>query len=272
MISVFISHSHDDGELVKLLITLLRSALNLPSQQIRATSIDGFRLPGGSNTTEQLRIEVQEAAVLIGLISKSSLKSAFVIFELGARWGSGKPMIPLLAPDVAPDSLADPLKGLNALKYDSPAQLHQLVEEMARHLGVELDHPAAYQKCIDEMVQLSAAVQPSKITEVSLNSTAALGDDAKALLLGAAQDHEGVIMRFRTATGLHIRTSGRDFVPDREPRTKARWQGVLGDLVGRNLLVDRSGKGEVFGMTNLGYSVADQLQRELEDPADRADG
>jgi hypothetical protein len=276
-ISVFISHSHDDEELVKLLITLLRSALNLPSHQIRATSVDGFRLPGGSNTTEQLRIEVQEAAVLIGLISKASLQSAFVIFELGARWGSGKPMIPLLAPDVEPGSLADPLKGLNALKYKSPAQLYQLVEEMAKHLGVELDRPAAYQKCIDEMTQLStsykAMAQSSKSAEATRNPIVALGNDAKALLLGIAQDHEGVIMRFRTATGLHIKAGGRDFVSDREPRTEARWQSALNELVGHSLVVDRSGKSEVFGITNLGYSFADELQRQIEEssPNDRAD-
>jgi len=282
VLSVFISHSHDDAELVKRLIILLRSALNLPSQQIRATSVDGFRLPGGSNTTEQLRVEVQEAAVLIGLISKSSLQSAFVIFELGARWGSGKPMIPLLAPDMEPKFLVGPLKEINALKYNSPAQIHQLVEDMARHLGVEIDRPAAYQKCIDEMVQLSVSynhepvVQASNIniTDINLSSAAALGDDAKALLLGAAEDHEGVVMRFRTATGLHIKAGDKDFVQNREPRTEARWQGALNELVGCNLLLDRNGNGDVFGMTNLGYSVADELQRYLErpNPTNRADG
>ena len=156
VISVFISHSHQDADLVKRLIVLLHSALNLPSSQIRATSVDGFRLPGGSNTIEQLRIEVQSAKILVGIISRASLKSAYVTFELGARWGSGKPMVPLLAPDVGPESLAGPLQGINALSCRSSAQLHQFVEETAGHLSVALDRPAAYQKCVDDIINLQS--------------------------------------------------------------------------------------------------------------------
>lgn len=155
MVSIFISHSHQDAELVKRLITLLRASLNLPSDQIRATSIDGFRLPGGANTDEQLRTEVQGAAVLIGLISKSSLRSAYVIFELGARWGSGKPMVPLLAPEIGSDLLQGPLHGINALSCRSAAQLHQLVEDIGAHLSLTPDRPAAYQECVDEIVSLA---------------------------------------------------------------------------------------------------------------------
>jgi hypothetical protein len=152
MISVFISHSHHDGALVELLIDLLRAALNLPSQEIRATSVDGFRLPGGSNTDEQLKREVQDATVLIGVISVASLQSAYVMFELGARWGAEKPMIPLLV-DVEAEVLGGPLKGLNTLSCRSSAQLHQLVEEIAGHLGMNLDRAAVYQKYVEKILK-----------------------------------------------------------------------------------------------------------------------
>ena len=137
MVSVFISHSHEDAELVRRLITLLRSALNLPSTEILATSVDGFRLPGGANVDERLRVEVQGAKVLVGVISNASLASAFVTFELGARWGSGRPMVPLLASDADRGSLPGPLKGVNALSCQSSAQLHQFVEEMIPPAEVE---------------------------------------------------------------------------------------------------------------------------------------
>src|SRR3954471_20949572 len=119
MTSVFISHSGKDSNLVKRLITLLRSALNLHAEDIRATSVDGFRLPVGYNTDELLRQEVNDAKILIGLISRSSINSAYVIFELGARWGSGKPMFPVLAPGFDPGSLEGPLRGINALSCNS---------------------------------------------------------------------------------------------------------------------------------------------------------
>lgn len=90
----------------------------------------------------------------MGVVSKASLKSAFVAFELGARWGSGKPMVPLLAHNVGVASLPGPLQGINALSCSNPAQLHQFVVELTGHLDAPLDTPAAYQKCIDDVVKL----------------------------------------------------------------------------------------------------------------------
>ena len=275
VISVFISHSHHDIGLVKCLITLLRSALNLPSRQIRATSVDGFRLPGGANTAEQLRAEVKSSKVLIGLISEASLRSAYVIFELGARWGSERPMVPLLAPDVDPGSLAGPLQGINALSCGAPAQLHQLVEEIGGHLSMPLDRPAAYQKCVDEIVALcSNPGRPELVNQHSAAVGAAieqplapLSEAAKELLLEASHDEQGAIVRTRTATGLHIRTNGRDFVTDRHPRVEAHWQGALKELIVGGFLEDRKGKGEVFSLTDLAFQKADSLTKGAPNPA-----
>src|SRR5207247_750725 len=96
-ILVMISHSSRDKDLAEVLIELLRTALNLAANQIRCTSVDGYRLPAGVDTHEQLRKEVKSARVLIGLLTPNSSSSSYVLFELGARWGAELPMIPLLA-------------------------------------------------------------------------------------------------------------------------------------------------------------------------------
>ncbi len=93
-IRLFISHSSRDSALVELLVAFLRAGLNLPASQIRCTSIDGYRLPVGVNTDEQLRREVHAADVFVGIISSESLKSLYVAFELGARWGCWSPIDP----------------------------------------------------------------------------------------------------------------------------------------------------------------------------------
>lgn len=183
MLSIFISHSHKDVELVRRLIALLRSSLNLPSKEIRATSLDGFRLPGGANTADRLRHEVQEAKVLIGIISISSLNSTYVIFELGARWGSGKPMVPLLVSDVDLDLLAEPLQEMNALSCRSSAQLYQLVEDIAGYLGVPVDSAAAYQEYVEDIVNFCEDPSSSEKEELERAAartvTAALAGIAK---------------------------------------------------------------------------------------------
>lgn len=64
---IFISHSSLDSNLAELLVELLRSALNIPSREIRCTSLDGYRLPGGADIDNQLKDEILQSTTLIGL-------------------------------------------------------------------------------------------------------------------------------------------------------------------------------------------------------------
>jgi hypothetical protein len=68
-LDVFISHSSRDEEIAKRLITLIRSALNLPATSIRCTSVDGYRLPTGISTDERLRQEIHDSVAFIALLT-----------------------------------------------------------------------------------------------------------------------------------------------------------------------------------------------------------
>jgi hypothetical protein len=119
-LSVFISHSSKDADLALALIELLKAGLGLMADQIRCSSVDGYRLPVGVNTEDKLREEVNAAKVVIGLITPSSLTSYYVMFELGARWGANLFLAPLLA-GVKASELRGPLSLLNALSANSDA-------------------------------------------------------------------------------------------------------------------------------------------------------
>ena len=154
-IDIFISHSSFDSELAKILIDLIRLALNIGSKNIRCTSVDGYRLPGGVNTDASIREEVNSSKVFIGLITRKSINSIYVLFELGARWGVSKPMIPLFACGADPSILEGPIKNINCLSCDNSAQLNQLIEEIASILDIKIDSTSAYQDKIGEIVQFS---------------------------------------------------------------------------------------------------------------------
>ncbi len=154
-IDVFISHSSRDQEFVMRLITLIRSALNLQSDKIRCTSVNGFGLDGGIATDEKLKKEIHHSKAFIAVITPQSIKSTYVLFELGARWGAEKPMIPLLTCGASSDHLKSPLDAINALDASQSAQLHQFVEELAGWLDIDKDRPAAFEKDIDEVVAYS---------------------------------------------------------------------------------------------------------------------
>lgn len=157
-IAIFISHSSKDAALAEALIELLKAALALPADQIRCSSVDGYRLPVGVNTESKLREEVRTAAVVIGLITPNSLGSHFVMFELGARWGSNLFLAPLLA-GLNPGNLAGPLSLLNALSASSDQQLCQLVEDIAAKLGSRMQNPSAFLRQIAKVKLLADAAQ-----------------------------------------------------------------------------------------------------------------
>ena len=154
MIRLFISHSSRDSKFVQSLVVLLRTALSLSSTQIRCTSIDGYRLPGGADTDQQLKKEVHDADSFIGVISPESIKSLYVAFELGARWGAGRSLIPLTAPGTDANILGGPLSSINALSSDNRSQILQLISDLSRELGITSEPPASYNNYIEAIFNL----------------------------------------------------------------------------------------------------------------------
>ena len=130
-LDIFVSHSSADAVLARSLADLLRSALNLLPDRIRCTSVDGYGLEVGANTNERLRIEVREARAFIALLTRNSLASTYVLFEMGARWGAGQYFAPVLAGSLSPGDLKAPLSGLNMLDLASRAQIAQFLENLA---------------------------------------------------------------------------------------------------------------------------------------------
>jgi len=144
-IAVLISHSSKDKALAEALIDLLRLGLSLPANLIRCSSVDGYRLPAGVNTDDELRKEIRTARVLVGLLTPNSISSTYVLFELGARWGAGLFLVPLLA-GIKPEEMRGPQSVLNALSCETEAQLIQLVEDIGKELKVEPQSATSYLK------------------------------------------------------------------------------------------------------------------------------
>jgi hypothetical protein len=163
-LAVFISHSSKDADLALALIDLLKAGLALTADQIRCSSVDGYRLPVGVNTEGKLREEVNAAKVVIGLITPSSLSSYYVMFELGARWGANLFLAPLLA-GVKAGGLSGPLSLLNALSATNDAQLHQLLADIANHLGLPLQPAASYIRNVTAVKTLTDAVANPPTTQ-----------------------------------------------------------------------------------------------------------
>lgn len=160
-IDIFISHSNQDDKIVDALIAVLKTALNLTTQQIRCTSSAGYKLDIGADTNEQLRREISGATVFIGLITPISLTSTYVLFELGARWGARRTLLPVVA--LADTTiLKDPLKDINAGCLYKEADVHELIRVIAHQLNRQTDRVAAYEGLIKSLIRISKPKKESK--------------------------------------------------------------------------------------------------------------
>ena len=167
-------------------MVLVEKALKLPAREIRCSSVDGYRLTVGADTDEHLRHEIDAATAFVGIITKASLQSAYVMFELGARWGAKKHLAPVLARSADDASLSGPLHGINALDIRERNQVLQLVEDLAACLKRVLEPAPSFQKAVDAVVAAAlvpeekhapmALAQPSKAEDLS-------EDEIKVLLM-----------------------------------------------------------------------------------------
>lgn len=156
---IFISHSNKDAATAAMLIDYLRSALLLPAREIRCTSVDGFTLEAGDDFNSTIRREVFESTSFIALLSPASLASNYVTFELGARWGTEKPIAPIMIAGASPGDLKPPLSMLHALRGENESDAHRLITTLARQLSLNAEDPAAYGAALKKWIE--AAPRPS---------------------------------------------------------------------------------------------------------------
>ena len=259
-IKVFISHSSSDVEIARGLIDLLQKALHLTSIEIRCTSVDGFRIPAGASIDDTLRTEVHDSVVLIGLVTPHALASAYVIFELGARWGASRLMIPLLASGVTAEHLEEPLSGKFALDASQEGQVLQLVEDVAGYLNVEADKASSYTGAAKELVRLSQE-SATAVVQVSTEAVGSeLSNKAKELLIAASAGDGSPIARLRMGNRLKVAIDDSYYCNTRSAREAAVWEQALDELVDQELIEDLKGEGQVFYLTIKGFEVADILE------------
>ena len=155
---VFISHSSADKAVAEDFVKLLRASLSMPAKDIRCTSVDGYRLPGGADASEQLRQEVFESDIFIALLSPISIQSIYVMFELGARWGAKKLFIPILVKGLTTSALKAPLSAIHAINGSEEGQLHSLLKQCSDSLSLDLEPTDAYLANLKSFVSSATAV------------------------------------------------------------------------------------------------------------------
>lgn len=253
-IRLFISHCSNDQEVAGKLTELVKNALRLSSSEIRCTSVDGYRLPGGAKTNEQIKREVRDSIAFIGLISAAATGSMYVLFELGARWGSDKHLLPLLAPGVSPDILKGPLSELNALSCANSSQLHQLVSDLAKILKIQPETADVYQRYIDGILAIPPSLDKTqsggdqvdvapayKLTDVQLRILKAVADTKR---------REATVARIAKLAGLSDMEAEYNLNELSRKLKLLSWQGNINPHIPCWYVLTHEGQGFLLRQTN----------------------
>lgn len=104
---VFISYSHDDSEWVRQFAECLRH-LNV------SVWLDEWQLTAGEPLREAIEAGLRSSDAIVSVLTRANAQRPNVLFELGVALGMGKPLIPIIPPDL--ESSAIPF-GLRSRRY-----------------------------------------------------------------------------------------------------------------------------------------------------------
>ncbi len=137
MTKLFISHASADIDLVKPFVQLLESGVGIPPTDIFCTSLKGQGIKPGADFVDSIRGSLDDATVVLALISENYYNSPFSMCELGGTWLLVKNFVPVLVPPVRFKDMKAVLSGLQASKIDDPSDLDELRDELAECLDIK---------------------------------------------------------------------------------------------------------------------------------------
>ena len=138
-VKLFISHSERDERFVAPLAEWLQAGLDLGKDDIRCTSV--YPIKAGRPAPDVLKEDLRSAQVIIGLLSTNSLHSHWAQMEMGAGWVQDR-LRPIRVPGISHGDLPPPHDGLVSPGYCETASMHDLMDDIAEVLNIEVNSDA----------------------------------------------------------------------------------------------------------------------------------
>ena len=156
--------------------------------------------------------------------------------------------------------------GRHAIRLDNNSQRRQELAQRLQAAGcpVKLDGTVWHTAGDFEAAIAQSARESSEAKEVEgqqwvVPEHLRLSEDAKWLLVEAANSEDASILRYDYMGGVDITVGNKSLVETGDKRAGARWNQAMKDLFDRDLVWDSNGMGEVFEVTHKGFQIADTL-------------
>jgi hypothetical protein len=132
---IFISHASKDYPLVQLFVErLLRLGMDIKSDRIFCTSLDGMDIKNGEDFRGQIKLALSGAKIVILIITANYKSSEVCQNEMGAAWYSGKLVIPLIVEPITYESVGVVMQPLQIPRISDPKALSKLRDDINGHL------------------------------------------------------------------------------------------------------------------------------------------
>ena len=122
--------------------------------------------------------EIFTSKAFIGLLTRESFRSTYVIFEIGARWGANLPLIPLICDKAGAALLNGPIKNINALSAVDSSDMLQFLHDLGETLSLEPENPSGYISDIEKLKKIITYTENIPKVEI-INDTDEYADAEK---------------------------------------------------------------------------------------------
>jgi hypothetical protein len=136
MARVFVSHAWNDREYVDAFVdNVLRLGCGLPPEELFYSSGEDTGVPSGLDLLAHVRKRVEQADVVIAVISATYLTRPVCMAEMGAAWGVAGRLFPLLTPGMERTDLEGVLGSLAVRYIDAKPALNELSDVVGEAVG-----------------------------------------------------------------------------------------------------------------------------------------
>jgi len=154
----FLSHKETDSEIAKAAVELLLESLDISPDDIFCSSVPGHTLKFGTTIESQIREGLQEGDVFLALLTKDSIRSTWVLFELGAAWALNRLAIPIMGLGLAYSDLPGSLNQYPCISLSEPetkvrTRLDEAIEQISIHLKLKRRTGGRQAASIDNFIQ-----------------------------------------------------------------------------------------------------------------------
>jgi hypothetical protein len=153
METIFLSHATFDSDAASAIKALIEHAF----PNVVSVFVSGEDLHPGEIWRTAIREKLQRSSLFIALLSPSSLRRAWVIFEFGAAVGKNVDVIPVLIRGVAVSNLFSPLDEAQAIsQLTSRHECKGLLDAVKRKYDWDYRANAKLNKLCDSIIQIVA--------------------------------------------------------------------------------------------------------------------